>query len=229
MSSQDESEEEVSIPATEVRVRQHKSTAKRTSPLSTFKRLKDEPELFQNVRKRCYEYCNSQIESAARNIMIDSAPIDIDAEIKNFVATFINEWRARRRQKGHFLIQQPIAVQHLTNNETTQTFHETSTDGEEFMLDTEIPIVCELNPDQTVDLNTIMKTLIECKLPLVTQGDVAKFYSIKDVVRWYIFNMMDGVRDINDEDWQTPPVVIVLNNVEQMNLKILYKWLYACR
>jgi hypothetical protein len=233
MSSTEESHE---VPPTPTRSRKdkrdnvsrriQKPEKKQKQPLQIFKIFDDEPELFAKVRKQCFEYCYNQIESATRKIMIDHIPIDVHEETKDFIAQFIGDWRTKKISKKPFLMQHPIAVQHVTNNDTEQTFYEGIT--EDFQISTQTPIVCELTPEHVKDLNTLMKTLMESKFPLVAREDEAKFYSIKDIVNWYISITMDNIDDVSDEDWESPPIVIILHNVEQMDSNILYKWLYSC-
>src|SRR3989338_9543662 len=100
MSSEDEQEV---VEETTIRVRKKRRTSGSLSgssepELRVFQRFENESDIFRDIRKKCFEYCYMQIEKAARNILIESAPIDIHTETINFINTFINDWRTMRRQ-----------------------------------------------------------------------------------------------------------------------------------
>jgi hypothetical protein len=235
MSSEDEHEV---VEETRIRARKKRRTNESLpdspvevdSPheLNLFTQFDDEAVIFKDVRKRCFEYCYSEIEKAARKILLESAPIDVHIETINFIQSFINDWRVLKRQRGHFLLQQPIAVQHITNNDNIQRFDETPNE-EEYKPRPDKFIVAELNTKDCDDLQKILKKLMGSKFPCVFSDDVAKYYSIKDVVHWYKERIIDNQHRADDEEeFETPPVVIVYNDAEQMNHKALYKWFHAC-
>ncbi|KAL0485922.1 origin recognition complex subunit 3 [Acrasis kona] len=201
---------------------------KSTNSLRLFKRFDDEPLKFLDARKKCFEFCYSHIKEAADRLSIsETTIIDVNMLVLQSILEFTQEWRQKRSeyQNDHFLMHHLVIAQHIGSFTRQEGRLEGVYKDTDPQLNTTLPLVCEVNPGDATDLSKLLKKVME-DLPRWLSVS-SRYYSIKDLVRWYQ-EVTQGEGQTFDENWITPAVVIVLNDVDKMDVKVLYKWLYAC-